>query len=141
MAGGISVGGLMPGLFTWTYAVFAGLFALLAGAMILPGTDHQTAIWRVVFPAATFFLGAALFSAHDAHPIRWASLPDREIDTSIRVARIFQATGGRSPYRLRIRSPSFNNISTLPHLVEGGLIADVIANIASLDPVLGEVDR
>jgi len=51
------------------------------------------------------------------------------------------STGGRSPYRLRIRSPSFNNISTLPHLVEGGLIADVIANIASLDPVLGEVDR
>lgn len=51
------------------------------------------------------------------------------------------STGGRSPYRLRIRSPSFNNIATLPHLVEGGLIADVIANIASLDPVMGEVDR
>ena len=51
------------------------------------------------------------------------------------------STGGRSPYRLRIRSPSFNNISTLPHLVEGGLIADVVANIASLDPVMGEVDR
>ena len=51
------------------------------------------------------------------------------------------STGGRAPYRMRIRSPSFNNISTLPHLVEGGLIADVIANIASLDPVMGEVDR
>jgi NADH-quinone oxidoreductase subunit D len=51
------------------------------------------------------------------------------------------STGGRSPYRLRIRSPSFNNVATLPHLVEGGLIADVVANIASLDPVMGEVDR
>ena len=51
------------------------------------------------------------------------------------------STGGRSPYRLRIRSPSFNNIATLPHLVVGGLVADVIANIASLDPVMGEVDR
>jgi len=51
------------------------------------------------------------------------------------------STGGRSPYRLRIRSPSFNNIATLPAIVEGGLIADVIANIASLDPVMGEVDR
>jgi NADH-quinone oxidoreductase subunit D len=51
------------------------------------------------------------------------------------------STGGRSPYRLRIRSPSFNNIATLPHLVQGGLVADVIANIASLDPVMGEVDR
>ncbi len=51
------------------------------------------------------------------------------------------STGGRSPYRLRIRSPSFNNLATLPRLVEGGLVADVIANIASLDPVMGEVDR
>lgn len=51
------------------------------------------------------------------------------------------STGGRSPYRLRIRSPSFNNLATLPYLVEGGLVADVVANIASLDPVMGEVDR
>ena len=51
------------------------------------------------------------------------------------------STGGKAPYRLRIRSPSFNNLSTLPILCEGGLVADVIANIGSLDPVLGEVDR
>ncbi|HXV77217.1 MAG TPA: NADH dehydrogenase (quinone) subunit D [Candidatus Polarisedimenticolaceae bacterium] len=51
------------------------------------------------------------------------------------------STGGRAPYRLRIRSPSFNNLATMPLLVEGGLVADVIANIASLDPVMGEVDR
>ena len=51
------------------------------------------------------------------------------------------STGGRSPYRLRIRSPSFNNLAILPAIVEGGLVADVIANIASLDPVMGEVDR
>ena len=51
------------------------------------------------------------------------------------------STGGRSPYRLRIRSPSFHNLSALPLMVEGGLVADVIANIASLDPVMGEVDR
>jgi NADH-quinone oxidoreductase subunit D len=51
------------------------------------------------------------------------------------------STGGRAPYRMRIRSPSFNNIATLPYLVEGGLVADVVANIASLDPVMGEVDR
>lgn len=51
------------------------------------------------------------------------------------------STGGRAPYRLRIRSPSFNNLAILPLLCEGGLVADVIANIGSLDPVLGEVDR
>ena len=51
------------------------------------------------------------------------------------------STGGKAPYRLRIRSPSFNNVATLPALVEGGMVADVVANIASLDPVMGEVDR
>jgi NADH-quinone oxidoreductase subunit D len=51
------------------------------------------------------------------------------------------STGGRSPYRLRIRSPSFNNLSVLPLLTEGGLVADVVAAIGSLDPVMGEVDR
>ena len=51
------------------------------------------------------------------------------------------STAGRSPYRLRIRSPSFNNLAVLPLLSEGGLVADVVANIGSLDPVMGEVDR
>lgn len=51
------------------------------------------------------------------------------------------STGGKSPYRLRIRSPSFNNLSVLPKLCEGGLVADVVAVIGSLDPVMGEVDR
>jgi NADH-quinone oxidoreductase subunit D len=51
------------------------------------------------------------------------------------------STGGRSPYRLRIRAPSFNNLSVLPLLTEGGLVADVVATIGSLDPVMGEVDR
>ena len=47
----------------------------------------------------------------------------------------------KSPYRLRLRSPSFNNLSVLPSIVEGNLIADVVAAIGSLDPVMGEVDR
>jgi NADH-quinone oxidoreductase subunit D len=51
------------------------------------------------------------------------------------------STGGRAPYRLRIRSPSFNNLSVLAKICEGGLVADVVANIGSLDPVMGEVDR
>ncbi len=51
------------------------------------------------------------------------------------------STGGKAPYRLRIRSPSFHNLAALPLLCEGGLVADVIAVIGSLDPVLGEVDR
>ena len=49
--------------------------------------------------------------------------------------------GTGTPYRMRVRPPSFINIQTLPHLMSGGLIADGVAVISSVDPVLGEVDR
>jgi NADH-quinone oxidoreductase subunit D len=49
--------------------------------------------------------------------------------------------GSNHPFRFRIRTPSFANLSALPIMIEGGLIADVIATIGSLDIVLGEVDR
>ncbi|MCQ3807524.1 MAG: NADH-quinone oxidoreductase subunit D [Acidimicrobiaceae bacterium] len=49
--------------------------------------------------------------------------------------------GTGTPYRMRVRPPSFINIQTLPHLMSGGLIADGVAIISSVDPVLGEVDR
>jgi NADH-quinone oxidoreductase subunit D len=45
------------------------------------------------------------------------------------------------PYRVKIRDPSFVNLQAVPSMVEGGLIADTIAVIASLDPVMGGVDR
>ena len=49
--------------------------------------------------------------------------------------------GGRGPYRLKIRSASFSNISVLPWLLVGQLIPDIIAILGSLDFVLGDVDR
>ena len=49
--------------------------------------------------------------------------------------------GSTRPHRMRVRPPSFVNLSALPKLVEGGLVADVIAAIGSIDIVLGEVDR
>jgi NADH-quinone oxidoreductase subunit D len=49
--------------------------------------------------------------------------------------------GGRGPYRLKIRSASFSNISILPWLLKGVLVPDVIAILGSLDFVLGDVDR
>ena len=49
--------------------------------------------------------------------------------------------GGAKPYRLRVRGPSFANLQTLPHMMRGGLMADAVAVISSVDPIMGEVDR
>ncbi|MEO5974496.1 MAG: NADH dehydrogenase (quinone) subunit D [Ilumatobacteraceae bacterium] len=49
--------------------------------------------------------------------------------------------GSATPYRMHVRAPSFVNIQTLPHMMRGGLVADAVAVISSVDPVLGEVDR
>ncbi len=49
--------------------------------------------------------------------------------------------GGPKPYRIHMRAPSFVNIQALPHMMRGGLVADAVAVISSVDPVLGEVDR
>ena len=49
--------------------------------------------------------------------------------------------GSAKPYRMHIRAPSFVNIQCLPHMMRGRLVADAVAVISSVDPVLGEVDR
>jgi NADH-quinone oxidoreductase subunit D len=49
--------------------------------------------------------------------------------------------GSSKPYRMHIRGPSFVNLQTLPHMMRGGLIADAVAVISSVDPIMGEVDR
>ena len=49
--------------------------------------------------------------------------------------------GSASPYRMHMREPSFVNIQCLPHMMRGGLVADAVAIISSVDPVLGGVDR
>ena len=49
--------------------------------------------------------------------------------------------GSARPYRIHVRAPSFVNIHCMPHMLRGGFIADAVAVISSVDPVLGEVDR
>ena len=49
--------------------------------------------------------------------------------------------GGTRPYRMHMRDPSFVNLQCVPAMAEGGLLADVIAGGASLDPVMGGCDR
>jgi len=49
--------------------------------------------------------------------------------------------GSPRPYRFRVRTPSFAAVQVLPRLIHGGLLADLVATIGSLDLVMGEVDR
>ena len=49
--------------------------------------------------------------------------------------------GGGTPYRLKIRSPSFVNLSVLPHVLPGLMVSDVVSVLGSFDFVMGECDR
>lgn len=51
------------------------------------------------------------------------------------------SSGGTRPYRIHFRDPSFNNLQSVAAMCEGGMISDVIAAVASIDPVMGGVDR
>jgi NADH-quinone oxidoreductase subunit D len=52
-----------------------------------------------------------------------------------------KSEGEKSPYRLKIRSPSFVSLQGIPKMAQGLMISDLVAIVASLDPVMGEVDR
>ena len=73
-------------------------------------------------------------------------VPEGEVYVAIESPRgeigcYIASDGSPTPYRMHVRAPSFVNIQTLPHMMRGGLVADAVAVISSVDPVLGEVDR
>jgi NADH-quinone oxidoreductase subunit D len=73
-------------------------------------------------------------------------VPEGEVYTAIESPRgelgcYLVSDGTSKPYRLHIRGPSFVNLQALPLLLRGGLMADAVAVISSVDPVMGEVDR
>ncbi len=49
--------------------------------------------------------------------------------------------GGKQPYRMRMRTPSFNNVQMIPHLLQGELLSDMVAIMGSVYFVVGDVDR
>ena len=49
--------------------------------------------------------------------------------------------GGTRPFRVHLRDPGFVNLQAMPAMAEGSMIADVVAAVASIDPVMGGVDR
>src|SRR5262245_46678575 len=52
-----------------------------------------------------------------------------------------RSEGGAAPWRLKIRGPSFANLSLLPRILPGHLLSDLVAILGSLDFVMGECDR
>tara|TARA_B100001939_G_scaffold316599_1_gene302633 strand:- start:1453 stop:2772 length:1320 start_codon:yes stop_codon:yes gene_type:complete len=73
-------------------------------------------------------------------------VPEGEVYVAIESPRgeigcYIASDGSPTPYRMHVRAPSFVNIQCLPHMMRGGLVADAVAVISSVDPVLGEVDR
>jgi len=52
-----------------------------------------------------------------------------------------ESDGSNKPYRVRVRSPSFPHVQVLKKIVPGLIISDVVVAIASMDPILGDVDR
>ena len=73
-------------------------------------------------------------------------VPEGEVYAAVESPRgelgVYIVSDGTSkPYRMHVRGPSFLNLQTLPHLMEGRMIADGVAIISSVDPIMGEVDR
>ena len=73
-------------------------------------------------------------------------VPEGEVYTAVESPRgelgcYMVSDGSARPYRMHIRGPSFVNLQSMPHMLRGGLIADAVAVISSVDPIMGEVDR
>jgi NADH-quinone oxidoreductase subunit D len=72
--------------------------------------------------------------------------PDASIYSAIESPRgelgvLLVGDGGPKPRRVHMRTPSFDNLSVLSHIVNGHLVADLVAILASIDIVLGDIDR
>ncbi len=113
----------------------------------LPGGPYVTADRKVAFPPR-----AELATSMEAliHHFKLATegyrVPAGQVYSAIESPRgelgiYLVADGSARPYRLHVRAPSFASLQALPVIARGGLVADLVAIIGSLDPVMGEVDR
>jgi len=84
---------------------------------------HHFKLWTEGFPAPK----ASIYSAVES--------PRGELGLML------EGDGGPKPLRVHLRTPSFDNLSVLPQIVKGHLVADLVAILASTDIVLGDIDR
>jgi NADH-quinone oxidoreductase subunit D len=113
----------------------------------VPGGPINVDDPRVILPPKSEVMGSIDgMISHFKLVMEGLKVPAGEVWSSIESSKgelgfYLVADGGPKPVRCRFRGPSFMNMSTLPYLVEGELIADLIAVNASIDIVLGEIDR
>jgi NADH-quinone oxidoreductase subunit D len=84
---------------------------------------HHFKLWTEGFPAPN----ASIYSAVES--------PRGELGV------LLEGDGGPKPRRVHMRTPSFDNLAVLPEIVKGHLVADLVAILASIDIVLGDIDR
>ncbi len=84
---------------------------------------HHFKLWTEGFPAPK----ASIYSAVES--------PRGEL------AVFLEGDGGPKPLRVHMRTPSFDNLGVVPQIVKGHLVADLVAILASVDIVLGDIDR
>jgi NADH-quinone oxidoreductase subunit D len=84
---------------------------------------HHFKLWTEGFPAPN----ASIYSAVES--------PRGELGV------LLAGDGGPKPRRVHMRTPSFDNLSVIPDIVKGHLVADLVAILASIDIVLGDIDR
>jgi NADH-quinone oxidoreductase subunit D len=113
----------------------------------LPEGDHVARVPGVVLPPKEEVLSnieALIFQFKLV--VEGFSAPVGEVYHSIESPKgelgyFIVSDGSNKPYRVRVRPPCFVNLGALPKMIEGRLIADVVATIGSIDIVLGEIDR
>ncbi|GBD15902.1 NADH-quinone oxidoreductase subunit 4 [bacterium HR26] len=100
----------------------------------------------VIPPHETVMTTAEDMQRHFIWVIKGFSPPKGEVYQAIEHSKgelgyYIVSDGSPIPYRLRIRSPDFVNLQSLPYMAQGAMLADVVALIGTIDIVLGSVDR
>ena len=114
---------------------------------LLPGGDYRTQDKKVTPPPrARIDESMEALIHHFKIFTEGFHVPEGEVYRAVESPRgelgcYLVSDGGPKPYRMHIRGPSFANLQTLPHLMYGRLVADAVAVISSVDPIMGEVDR
>jgi NADH:ubiquinone oxidoreductase subunit D len=110
------------------------------GDLMLRGSPYT------IPPHDTVLTTAEDMQRHFIWVIKGFSPPKGEVYSAIEhskgeLGHYIVSDGSPMPYRMRLRTPDFVNLQSLPYMAQGAMLADVVAMIGTIDIVLGSVDR